>query len=290
MNKKVIAGLGVVGGAIALLIGGQAVASHKAAQEVDKAIAGVAPFVDIDYKKVNSSLLGRSTRVKDIVITPVGSSEKYTVDEIVVYQYKEKDNIPTAVNMAVKGMALDPEAMGESAASLKEFGYEGPLLVDLTTEYQYQAEEKDIRLKHFKIGSKDMGDMDVSLHLSNISLDPTTMASMPFSLFGAVFHEAKIVYDDDSLAKRMFEASAKAQGKSIEDFKKEAIASLDSDLANGEAGLTKELATELKDFINNPDGFTVSVSPAKPVAFSELMTTGGDTQKVIELLNIKFES
>lgn len=291
MNKKMIAALGGVVGAIALIAGAQAYVSYAAAKEVDQAIEGISEFVSVDYRKVSASLLGGGTHVKDIVVTPVGSGEQYKLNEVVVYDYDQTaDEVPTHINLAVNGMALDPASMGASASSLKEFGYDEALWVDFATEYQYQEDDQEVRLKQFKVGAKDVGDLDVSLHLSNISLDPATVASMPFSLFGLVLNQAKITYDDDSLVTRMFDTAAKAKGVSVAAVKKEAIARLEADLASGEASLTQELVAEMKNFINDPSGFSLSMSPAQPVPLSDLMTTGGDPDKIIELLNVRFES
>lgn len=299
MNKKLIAAAGVAGGAIALFVGGQVFASRNAAKGVDKAIASVSEFVDVDYKKVNGSLFGGSTKVKDITLTPVGSQEQLKVNEIVVYKYDTQNEIPSNVKMAVNGMVLDMAGEGGSDSALKQlgyenplkqFGYDKPLSVNFATEYQYEEEKKDIQLKKFKVGAKEVGDLDVSVHVSNVALDPTTMAGMPFSLFGMVLHSATFTYDDDSLMKRMFDTAAAAQGVSVEALKKEAIASLEQDLAATEAGPSKELAAEMKKFIQNPSGFSVSMNPKKPVPISDLMTTGGDPNQVIELLNIRFKS
>jgi hypothetical protein len=290
VKKKWIAA-GVVGSAIALVAGGQVFISRAAAKEVDKAIGSVSEFVEVDYKKVSASLLGGGTKVKEIVISPVGSQEQYKVNEVVVYKYDTtQDDVPTNVNMAVNGMELNTASMGESASTLKEYGYEGPLSVNFATEYQYQEKEKEIHLKQFKVGAEKMGDLDMSVHLSNISLDPATVASMPFSLLGMVFHSATFTYDDDSLVTRMFDSAAAAKGVSVEAFKKEAIASLEKDLASGEEGLSKELVEEVKKFIQDPSGFSVSMEPKEPVPISDLMTTGGDPNKIIELLNVRFKS
>ncbi len=285
-----MAAVGVVGGAIALLAGGQVFASRAAAKEVDKAIASVSQFVDVDYKKVNASLFGGGTTVKDITLSPVGSGENFKINEVVVHKYDTKNEIPTNVNMAVNGMMLNMADMGESASSLKELGYDKSLSVNFATEYQYQEEEKEIRLKKFQMGADDVGDMDVSVHLSNVSLDPASMASMPFALFGMVFHSATLTYDDDSLVTRMFDAAAAAQGVSVEALKKEAITSIDKDLASGETGLSKEVAAEMKKFIQDPSGFSVSMEPKEPVPVSDLMTTGGDPDEIIKLLNVRFKS
>lgn len=289
MNKKVIAGVGIVGGVIALLAGAQVYVSQAAAKEVDSAIASVSDFVDIDYEKVNASLLGGGTHVKGITIAPVGADEAFNVNEVVVYDYDEKGDIPTYLNVAVNGMALKVADLGENAAPLKEFGYDDTLSVDFATEYQYEEDEKEVRLKKFELGAEDMGDFDMTLYLSNISLDQASMASMPFSLFGMVFHEAQITYKDDSFVTRVFDTAAAANGVSVDEFKQEAIADLNQSLAEGDETLSPKLVSEMTNFINDPDGFSVSIDPESPVPVSELMSAG-NAENVIKLLNVQFES
>jgi hypothetical protein len=288
VDKKVAVGLGVVGGAIALALGGQAYASHMAAKEIDSAIANVSDFVQVDYEKVNASLLGRGTQVKDVSITPVGSTESIQVDEVVVYKYDKKGEVPTHVSMAINGMMLPASAVGE-ATPLQPFGYDKDLSVDFATEYQYQEKEQAIRLKKFQVGAEEVGDLDLTLHLSNVPMDEGALANYPMSLLGAVFHEAKLTYKDDSLVTRMFDTGAASQGVSVDDFKKEAIANLEASLAAGEEGLSKELVKEITAFINNPDDFSLTMSPKEPVPFSSLMGIGGPDE-VIELLNVQFKS
>lgn len=291
MNKTVLTAAGVVGGAIALFAGADFFANKAAAKEVDKAIAGVSQFVDIDYRKVDASLLGGGTKVKGITIAPAGSGEQYSVDELVVYDYeKTEGDVPSEIDMAVKGMSLNLAEMGEQGESLKKFGYGNELSVNFATQYEYAEDEQAIRLKKFEVGADDVGDLDMSIHISNVSLDPAAIANMPFSLFGMTFHEAEIKYDDDSLVERMFETAAAAEGKSVDDLKKEAIADLEADLASGEEGLDRELVDEMKNFINNPKKFSITFSPDQPVTFSQFMETGGDSKAIVELLNVRFES
>ncbi|MEM6449249.1 MAG: hypothetical protein AAF703_02940 [Cyanobacteria bacterium P01_D01_bin.105] len=292
MNKKILAAAGtVVGGAIALFVGAEFFASKVAAKEVDKAIDSVSEFADIDYQKVDASLLGGGVKVKGITIAPTGSGEQYRVDEVVVYDYDAtEEDVPAALNMAINGVALNLADMGEQGTALKEFGYSDELSVNFATKYAYKEDEQEVRLEKFEVGADDVGDLDVSLHLSNVSMDPAAMANMPFALLGMTFHEAEITYDDDSLVTRMFETAAAAEGVSVEELKKEAIAGLEADLASGDDDLSKELVEEMKAFINNPDGFSIKFSPDEPVTFSQFMETGGDPTALVNLLNVRFES
>lgn len=287
MDKKVLAGVGI-GGAIALVLGGQAVASHIAAKEVDKAIADVSNFVEVDYKKVDQSLLGQGTSVKGVEITPVGSSEPIKVDEVVLYDFKQQDNVPTYMKFAVNGLSLTSQSM-DTSEMLSDLGYEGEVAANFATEYEYAADEQTVRLKKFEVGADDVGDIEMNFQLSNISLDEQAIASLPFSLFGAEFHNATISYKDDSFIERLFETTAAAEGSSVKEVKDSAIAELEAELAKGDSGLSDEFVSEMKNFIQNPDRFTITISPDEPVPMTSFMTVEGP-EDVIELLNVKFES
>jgi len=56
--------------------------------------------------------------------------------------------------------------------------------------------------------------------LGNISIEPEEIAGLLFSFPQLIFHEAKIEYDDDSLAERLMKRGAEEQQVTIEDFKK----------------------------------------------------------------------
>ncbi|MEL6602394.1 MAG: hypothetical protein AAFP20_04110 [Cyanobacteria bacterium J06614_10] len=288
MNKKILAGVGV-GSVLALFFGGKAVVSHVAAKELDKAIEEVSAFVDVDYQKVDVSLLGRGTTVKNMVITPVASGVPITVDEMTLYDYKDKNEVPTYLNLAVKGISLSPEALGDNAELFSELGYEKDLSANFATEYEYKEGEKTVRLKQLRLGADDVGNVEMNFRFSNVSLDQNAIASLPLSLFGMEFHEAKITYKDDSFMERLFETTAAAEGISVEEAKSAAIQGLEQELEAGNSPLPDTFVSEMKDFINDPDSFSLTFSPSDPVPFSSFASVGGP-EEMIELLNVKFES
>jgi len=288
MNRKVWIGAGVFG-AIALVIGTKVLVSQAAAKELDKAIADVSDYVDIDYQKVDVSLLGRGTTVKDVVITPAASGNAVRVDEMTLYKYKDQDKVPTYLSMAVKGIALDTTALGENAEMFSELGYDKQLSANIITEYEYEAEDKTVEIKQLKFGADQVGDMEVTLELGNIALDQAAIESFPLSLIGAQFEGAKITYEDDSFIKRLFETTAAAEGISVEEAKAEAIAGLEDEVANSENPLSPEFIEEMKDFIEDPDSFSITFDPEQPVPLTALMTIGGP-EDLVELLNVQFES
>ena len=287
MDKKVWLGAGIVG-AIALVIGGKFWLSRSAAKEIDKAIADVSDYVDVDYRKVNVSLIGRGTTVKDVVVTPVASGNAIKVDEMTLYRYEDEDKVPTYLNMAIRGIELDQSALGENAEMFSELGYGKEISANIVTEYEYEAEDRTVELKQLRLGADKVGDMEMTLELGNITLDQSTLNRLPFSLFGAQFEAAKITYEDDSFVKRLFETTAAAEGISVEEAKAEAITGLESEVDDGDT-LSPNFIEEMKDFINDPNSFSITFAPEEPVPLSTFITIGGP-EDLIELLNVQFES
>lgn len=291
MNKKGLlwVGLGVVGGAIAIFFTGQAVASQMAAKKVDQLVADAAEFADVDYQKVQASLLGQGTKVKNVVISPVGSENKYKVDEIVLYQYDEQDTVPTHLKMAVNGMHLAVADMGANAAVFKELGYDKEIAMNFSTDYQYKAKDGLIQVKEFKLGADRVGDLAVNFQLANVDLSQESVAAMPMSLLSMTFQNALITYRDDSFLEKMFEQAAAAKKVSVAEFKKEAIASLKQD-PNMIKALSEEQRQEIEKFINSPEKFAISMSPDQPVPFTSLMGLANNPSAVTELLSLKFQA
>lgn len=287
MNKKGLLGVGVVGGAIALFFAGQAVASQMAAKKVDQLVADAAEFVDVDYQKVQASLLGQGTKVKNVVISPVGSEEQYKVDEIVLYQYDEKEAVPTHLKMAVNGMQIAVADMGENAAVFKELGYEKDIAMNFSADYQYEADDGLVQVKEFKLGADNVGDLAVNFQLANVDLSEAAVAAIPMSLLAMTFQNASIVYQDDSFLEKMFEQAAAAKSVSVAEFKKEAIASLKQDPDMSKA-LSDEQRQEIEKFINSPQKFAISMSPDEPVPLTSLMGMANNPSAISDLLSLEF--
>lgn len=287
MNKKAIAGVGILGGAIALWFGANAYTSRIAAKEVDAAIESVSSFVKVDYDKVETSLLNRQAKVKRVKISPLGGAgEPIKVNEVVLYKYDRKDGIPTYVNLAVNGMDL--AAAGSGAQNLKEFGYSDNLSLNFATEYKYEPEAKQVQLKQFKVGADEVGDMTVSFQISNVNDE--ALAMMPFSLLGMSFDQAQITYRDDSFMERWFKAMAAAENTTVDAVKKEIIADLEKEQKAEGTQFAESDLKEMKEFINNPKSFTISFSPDSPVPLSSLMTLEENPTAFFNLLSARFEA
>ena len=294
MNKKILAAVGLGGtAAIAVFAGSRLISAPAAIQEVDQAIAALSPVADVEYQKVSAPLFGGvfggNTTVKNVSITPVGTTEPIKANALVVHRYeKNADNVPTDVSLEMKGIQVaGADLAGEG--TLTDLGYGEDLSLNMTGDYRYDEEAKAIRLEKLKMGADDMGDLEVSLHVENITLDEEAIASFPFSFFGMEFHSAEISYKDNSFIKRMFDTAAAAEGVSVKEYKATLISDFETEMAKTGEELPPELIEAFKDFINNPKGFSITASPDNPISLTEIMLAG-ENEDIVELLNLRFRS
>jgi len=289
MSKKQITGIGIAVLLIAIYFGVKMYASNIAEGKVNEAIAKAANFADIDYKKVSVDLLGMNIRISDIIVSPVDTKKKFNIDEIIIHDIDDKSDIPAFLSMTCTGIELNIQDLGKNAKQLRELGYNNKMVINLNVNYAYNKEKKEINIKKIGIGADEAGKISVSFRLGNISLEPEEIAGPFFSFPQVIFHEAKIEYDDDSLAERLMRLGAKEQQVNIEDFKKSLIQDVEKEIAKEKDDFTKKVLSEVKQFLESPENFSVSASPSKPYPFGRIMRTD-KPQDVIKLLNIQIKS
>lgn len=289
MSKKQITGIGIAVVLIAIFIGIKMYAANVAEAKVNEVIAKAANFADIDYKNVSVDLIGMDVRVSDILVSPADAKEKIKIDELVIYDIDDKSDIPSFLSIACNGIELNMDELGEDAKQLRELGYNDKMMVNLNVNYAYDKEKKEIDIKKIGVGADEAGEINVSFHLGNISLELEEIAGLLFTFPQVIFHKAKIEYDDDSLAERLMKLGAQEQQISIEDFKKSLIENVDKEIAKEKDNFTKKALSEIKAFLEDPEKFSISASPEKPYPFGRIMRTD-DPKDVIKLLNIQIKS
>lgn len=289
MSKKQITGIGIAVVLIAIYMGVKMYASNVAEGKVNEAIAKAANVADIDYEKVSVDLLGMDVRISGIIVSPADSEEKLKIDEIVIYDIDDNADIPTFLSMTCNGIELNMKDLGEEAEKLRRLGYNDKLMVNLTAEYAYDKEKKEIDIKKIGIGADEAGEINVSFRLGNISLEPEKIAGLLFSFPQVIFHEAKIEYDDDSLVERLMKLGAEEQQVNIKDFKKSLIQEVEKEIEKEKDDFTKKALSEVKEFLEDPEEFSISASPSKPHPLGRIMRIN-EPKDVIKLLNIQIKS
>lgn len=289
MSKKQITGISIVVALIAIFIGVKMYAANVAEAKVNKAIEKVANFVDIDYKNVSIDLIGMDVRVSGILVSPADAKEKIKIDEIVVYDIDDKSDLPAYLSMACNGIELNIKDLGEDARQLVELGYTDKLMVNVSADYFYDKEKKELDMKKLSIGADDVGKIILSFRLGNISLEPKELAGLLFTFPQLIFHEAKIEYNDDTLAERFIKLGAKEQQVSPEEFRKFLIENVETEIEQEKDEFVQNALKEVKEFLSDPKEFSISLSPPKPQPLGRIMRAN-DPKDMIKLLNIRIKS
>jgi len=289
MTKKQITGIGIAVLLIAIYFGVKMYASNVAEDKVNEAIAKAANFADIDYKKVSVNLLGLDLRVSDILVSPAGSKEKIKIDEIIIYDIDDKADIPTFLSMSCNGIELNIKDLGEKAKELRKLGYNDKMKVNLNVEYTYDKEKNELDIKKLGMGADEAGEISVSFRLGNINLVPEEIAGLLFTFPQVVFHEAKIQYVDDSLVERLMKVGAEKTQTNVNDFKEALIQEVEKEIEKEKDDFTKKALNEIKEFLEDPEEFSISASPSKPHPLGRIMRVD-DPKDLIKLLNIQIKS
>ena len=289
MSKKQITGIGIAVVLIAIYFGVRMYASNVAEGKVNEAIAKAADFADIDYKKVSVDMLGMDVVISDILVSPANAKKKIKIDEIIIHDIDNKSDIPAFLSMSCNGIELNIKDLGEAAKELKELGYNDKMMINLTADYTYYKEKKELDIKKIGIGADEAGEISVSFRLGNINLKPEEITILLFTFPQVVFHEAKIKYEDYSLAERLMKFGAQKEQTSVENFKKSLMQKLEKEIEKEKDDFTKKALNEINKFLENPEEFSISASPSKPQTLGRIMRVD-DPKDVIKLLNIQIKS
>ena len=289
MKQKQIIGIGAAIFLVAMYAGIKMYASSVAKEKVDIAIANIASYADVDYEDVSVDLFGLDVHISDVVVSSVGSREKVNISEIVLSDVDGESDIPLFLDISFNGVEIAIDKFGNNAKELVELGYKDSILLNFSIEYHYNKENSEISLNKLKIGADDMGDLDISFRLGNIDLSPEGIQALLFTYPQITLLDAKISYDDDSLIERLVKSIAQKQDKSVKQIKNQAIKNIEKEIENEEDEFTKDALEEIKDFVDDPEEFTISIEPKNPLPLSRILSLR-DPQVIIKILNVKIES
>ncbi len=289
MKKKYIIGISIVVVLIAIYFLITMYASKVAEERVNLAIAKVANFTAVDYKKVSVDLLGMNVRISDIVVSPLDATEKIKIDEIIIHDIDDKTAIPAFLSISINGIELNLQEPGKEATKIRELGYTDKLLVNLNVDYIYEKEKKELNVKKIGIGADDAGEINVSFNLGNINLNPEEILGILFMYPQIILYEARVTYEDDSLVERLIELGAKGENIDAAEFKMSLIQEINKEIESEKDDFTKKALVEIKKFIDDPEELSISVSPSKPCPLGIIMLLN-DPKDIIKLLNIRIKS
>lgn len=289
MKKKLIVGIGSAVVLVSAFIGARIYASNIAEEKIDMAIENIANHATVDYGNINVDLLKQDINISDVVISSNNSKAKIIINEIVIHDIDEKSDIPLFMNVSFNGVNLSESQLIDNNEIIKKLGNNGSSLMDISVDYLYNQEDQVINLNKLNFSADNVGEMDVSFRLGNIDLNPQKNMYLFSVLPKIILHNVKVAYRDESLIEVLQALAAKDQNKSIEAIKTEAINDINQIIKREKDDFTKTALNEIKNFINNPESLTISLTPTKPLALGKLMHVS-EPKDLIRLLNVEVKS
>jgi hypothetical protein len=285
MKKTHIIGIGatiIIGFAY---VGTKMYASSIAEEKLDIAIANLVNYVDVDYRNVSVDLLGFDVHVSGIVVSAINSEDKINIDEIVIFDFDKESDIPFFLHIALNGIQIPIDQI----EAVKKLGYDDYMLLNADIEYDYNKNEKEIVLNRIQVGADGVGDIEISLRLSNIDLNPENILAFLFTYPQIMLHNATIMYRDDSFIERLMKLQAETQDRNVTEMKDDIITIIEHTIEEEEDDFTKKVLTEIRKFVDSPEQFSISIEPIKPLPLGRIMRTK-NPKDLIRILNIKIQS
>lgn len=289
MKKLAVLGIGVGLATIGLYTGISLYTAKVAEAKINDLIKEVEDEVVIQYRDVSTQPFKAAVVVKDVSLAPVEAPDQViTIDQVTVRKLEEGTDFPTALDASMQGIKFSADQVNAPAVKgfLQKAGYQETLSLNLDTKYQYQEASQEVTLEQFRLGAKDLGYLEVTFRLGNVTPE------MADANANVIVHAAKITYQDDSFAEKLIAAIAAENNQEVGQFKTQLQAGLQQnaqlllspDNPAAMAALDGAIA-----FIENPEGFSISVNPPQPVTVSELAAVN-NPQAWVDLLNLQIEA
>ena len=217
-----------------------------------------------------------------------------TIEQVIIREIDDKSDVPTKFDASVQGLIVDlnqPEQL-EAANFLKEAGYDTKLKFDIDTKYRYNKAKREMSLDTFKVSAAQVGDLSINMKLGNVDIeDLESQKATPAANMDTIFHGFEITYKDNSFAEKFLASMAAEEGVSVDELKSQMTSQL-TQMSKFVVSEDNELATnavnEVVAFIEDPQGFSISMQPKEPLEFVSLMSQ--DPNGWVDALNLEIKS
>ena len=281
--------LGVIGAVIGSFIAFKYVASGMVDDKISAAMskAGI-PASAFSYDNSSVDLLGLNVHLEDVKITLPGQ-EPVKIEEITLNDFDSKHNIPEFLDVDIDGIeakkSFNSLGFGDIFAGMDDVN------MNLALKYEFDADDKVLDIKKISESVDDLGEISFSTELHNVGSLESFAQQMMRNPYSVAIGKSELEYKDDSLVERLIAYNAKHVGVSADKFKAQLLEKLNKKLQKAEkkenADAEQKYLSALIDLIDNPDEFTISIDPQKPVSLQEMKY--GSMDKNLKKLNLEID-
>jgi hypothetical protein len=266
---------------------------QKIGEEVDRQIAKLSTYADVRYGKLGFGLLDRRIRIQNLQISPRFLKDRIRVEELILDQSLSGEASPGVESISIesRGIRIDPFRNGSLEHLLNEIGYKEGIDLNLSGSVFYDKKDLVAGIRRFRLQADRAGSLELRLRLENFNPDhiqdiPENAFVLLTMLSAVYFADAELVYRDDSLLQRLYEAGARRTDQSAESFRRMLAERVQETLGEKEDPRVEKLVGIIHDFILSPGALHIQAKPKKPVPLLSLLWNRSPG-KLIELLGLE---
>ena len=235
-----------------------------------KAKAKLRPFSKLDITGIN--------------VTDSDMAAPVDIGEFAVKLDTADDGTPRDFTLNIANIALPGALFGDNPQTksvLEALGYSS-FVVNVSAAGGYDAPTDALTLRDFTIDTTDVGKLAIAGKFGGVSL--SKLAGDKASEVGTTgkLEGLTIRFDNSGIVERALDMQAKMTGTKREDIVAQMSAAIPFLLsAIGNQPFQEKIAAAAAAFLQDPKSITVAAKPAAPVAFTEILSTVGQSPQTL---------
>jgi hypothetical protein len=297
----------------------QAEAERQVTKAIKKALGPAAAVAEIKFSKVKVSLWRQRVHLLDMTVKLKSSGETLKIerasiggvdwDTLKEIAATRKPVIPRTLTVQFDGVEVPAGLVGEQAHQfLKALGYE-QLVISTYFQMSRDPGKKTFDLEHFEIAVGDLGNLDLSFSLGNLTMptskelaeikkDPKRLLTDTGDLTKLTLRGFEFKFHDDSLVERAtkaFVAMGESSPLSLVDLAIQANTPgpMKREVAASVVGtdFTLPALATLRKFLSKPSTITLASRPQKAIPVISLLDdrAGGSINELAHRLSLVVE-
>ncbi len=209
-----------------------------------------------------------------------------TVASVAVAIDIDADGNPRDFDMQVASIGVPPELFAQDPqqkAVMDELGYTDGFMVNFNVSGAYETEGDEVTLRTFTIDAADVGKLAVAGKFNGVSLGDMVQGTDPGKAGkNGSLESLTIRFDNAGVVERVLDMQAKMMGVQRQDVVTQFGGALPFMLNFiGNPPFQDKVAKAGAAFLNDPKSISISVTPAQPVKFDEIVSTAGQAPQTL---------
>ncbi|MCB1486437.1 MAG: hypothetical protein KDJ88_03150 [Bauldia sp.] len=193
---------------------------------------------------------------------------------------------PRDFDLKVASIAIPPEVFAQDPqqkAILDELGYTSGFTVNLNVAGAYESNGDILTLREFTLDAADVGKLAVAGKFNGISLGDIMQGKDPGNAGkDGALESLSIRFDNAGVVERVLDMQAKMMGVQRQDVVTQFAGALPFMLNFiGNPAFQDKVAKAGAAFLNDPKSIAITVSPAQPMKFVEIMGTANQAPQTL---------